>query len=202
MAVTPPQPRMKMLAVGCKVGSAAGEEAELFWRGRARVRMWSGTREKHNRMWPPPPGGEHEKEFLLTASVPRPAAEEVQYGRSISLLLRAGRAQRQRNGMCVVGRFQRQELAREAKVRNLHPPTAGIVRLASTMRRDPCGHGIDRSLLEAGMARIGRAFRVAAGQCATCESNPWQEDRSAGRWLARGVIAARIVAQQLAKWTS
>jgi len=43
-----PQPRMKMFAVGCRLDPAAGEEAELFWRGRARVRMWPGTRVRHN----------------------------------------------------------------------------------------------------------------------------------------------------------
>jgi len=38
-------------------------------------------------MSPLPRGGEHEKEFLFSASVPRLAAEEVDYGRSVSLLL-------------------------------------------------------------------------------------------------------------------
>ena len=35
-------------------------------------------------MEPPPLGGEYEKEFLFTTSVPRPMAEEVEYGRSVS----------------------------------------------------------------------------------------------------------------------
>lgn len=34
---------------GRTLDCAAGEEADFFWRDRARVRMWSGMQEKHNR---------------------------------------------------------------------------------------------------------------------------------------------------------
>lgn len=41
----------------------------------------------------------------LTASVPRPAAEEVEYGRNVSLLLWPGCAQRQRSRLCACVRW-------------------------------------------------------------------------------------------------
>ena len=54
--------------VGAEWASVAAIEADLFWRVEARVRMWSGTHERHNAMSPPPFGGEHEKEFLTLAA--------------------------------------------------------------------------------------------------------------------------------------
>jgi transposase len=49
----------------------ATNEAALFWRAEARVRMWSGTQKRHNALSLLPHGEKHEKEFLEGCSVPR-----------------------------------------------------------------------------------------------------------------------------------
>lgn len=59
------QPHMKMSADESMLDQPRGGEAELFWCGFEPVyECGRGRDERHNGMSPPPPGGEHEKEFL------------------------------------------------------------------------------------------------------------------------------------------
>jgi hypothetical protein len=58
------QRSMKMWWEGARMTRRSTNKAELFWRGEARVRMWSGTHERHNALLLLPSGEKHEKEFL------------------------------------------------------------------------------------------------------------------------------------------
>jgi hypothetical protein len=69
--------------------ASLGEEAELFWRGIARVRMWSGMRSRHNTLSPPPPAGSTRRN-ISCCERPTSDGRGDQRGYSLSLLLRVG----------------------------------------------------------------------------------------------------------------
>lgn len=125
-------------------------------------------------------------------SVLRSTAKEAEHGSGSWLLLRAGRAQGHGDGVCAMGGRQGEEAARGAELRDVYSGVARTRGLAAGVRSDARGDGVDRSLLEAGVARAGGTVRAPAGERAARESDPWAEDGPGRRRLAGGVAPARV----------
>src|ERR1700728_3960072 len=90
------------------------------------------------------------------ASVPRTAAEELDHECSASLLLWSRCAQGDCYGLCAVGWRGRPQPKGEAKVLHVYQGSAGAFGLVAGMWSHPCGDGIHRRVLEAGVARSTR----------------------------------------------
>jgi hypothetical protein len=136
---------------------------------------------------------EHEKENpkYIRASPTLTAHEEGEtIGNTLSALLRAGHSQEQDRGVRYGDRSgDGPGGGAQEGVWRMAESLAGSPVLAAFPEGHPCGDGIDRRLLEAGMERAGRALHDSAGELEALPGRTGEEDgydrcRVAGRSAA------------------
>jgi len=143
----------------------------VMLRARSGSLTWTSTRTLNCCLLPKDEHAKQTDRFAMSAVVELESSG-AGHGDHLPQVLRLGRAQAQRGGLCPPSGGGRPPGSGDSDLWNHDPGPPGDDRLAGGSRGDACGHGGHRSLLEAYLQPAGGPFYPAVGERPACEARP------------------------------